>query len=95
MAADAKYKKAGKTPPDGELGFHNLMDQSKVSIQIHTPDGKLFKSNDAYAELYALSKDVLIELYEKYNVLQDDQAEKLGLMPYIKKSFEGKIQTLI
>ncbi len=91
MATNTKDKKVGNMIRKVEESFRNLMEQSPVSIQIHSLDGKLFQSNDAYAKLYALNKDVLTELYEKYNVLQDAQAEKIGLMPYIKKSFRGEI----
>ena len=50
------------------------MEQSPISIQIHTPDGRLLQSNAAYARLYALNEQILEELYEKYDVLDDEQA---------------------
>jgi PAS domain S-box-containing protein len=73
-----------------EEELRNLMEQSPVSIQIHDPGGKLMKSNAAYARLFALNEDTLNELYEKYNVLEDEQAGRQGLTPYIKKVFEGE-----
>ncbi len=78
------------TSMSGDRNFRSIMEQSPVSIQIHTADGKLYQSNAAYAKLYALNKETLAGLYEKYNVLQDEQAEKLGVMPYIKKVFAGE-----
>jgi PAS domain S-box-containing protein len=74
-----------------EERFRNLMAQSPLSIQIHSKDGKLYGSNPAYAKLYALSDEVLAELYENYNVLEDMQAIDLGVMPYIKRTFEGEV----
>ena len=76
-----------------KLGSHllqNFIEQTPVSIQIHSSDGKLINSNPAFAKLYALSKEALAGLYEKYNVLEDEQAVKLGVMPYIKRTFAGE-----
>jgi len=75
---------------ENEAPFRAVMEQSSVSIQIHTPDGKLFESNAAYAKLYALSKETLKELYEKYNVLNDPQIVKLGIQPFIERVFAGE-----
>ncbi len=75
---------------ESEEKFRSLMEQSPISIQIHTPDGRLLQSNAAYARLYALNEQILEELYEKYNVLEDQQARNLGIMPYIEKVFAGE-----
>ena len=76
---------------DSEEKFRSLMEQSPVSIQIHTLDGRLIQSNAAFARLYALNEETLAELYEKYNVLQDEQARSLGVMPYIEQAFSGEV----
>ena len=73
-----------------EEKFRNLVEQSPISIQIHTLDGRLMQSNSAFTKLYAFEKETLTELYEKYNVLEDDQATNKGLMPYIEKVFSGQ-----
>ena len=83
----AKFDEALK---ESEEKFRNLVEQSPISIQIHTPDGRLLQSNAAYARLYALNEQILEELYEKYNVLEDKQARNLGIMPYIEKVFAGE-----
>ena len=70
--------------------FRALMEQSSVSIQIHTMDGKLFKSNEAFEKLYAFNKETLKGLYEKYNVRTDQQVVKLGIQPLIEKVFAGE-----
>ena len=74
--------------------FRALMEQSSVSIQIHTMDGKLFKSNEAFEKLYAFNKETLKGLYEKYNVRTDQQVVKLGIQPLIEKVFAGESVTL-
>ena len=73
-----------------EENFRAVIEQSPVSIQIHGLDGKLLQSNPAYAALYALNEQALAELYEKYNLLQDEQAERLGVMPFIEKAYAGE-----
>ena len=75
---------------ESEERFRNLMEQSPVSIQIHSLDGSLSRSNAAYAKLYALNEETLATLHDQYNVLEDEQAIRLGVMPYIRKAFAGE-----
>ncbi len=88
--AELDLAKSDEALKDNEEKFRHLMEQSPISIQIHTPDGRLLQSNAAYARLYALNEKILEELYEKYNVLDDEQARNLGVMPYIEKVFAGE-----
>jgi len=71
----------------------SLIEQSPVSIQIHSFDGKLINTNNAYSVLYAQNDETLSELHGKYNVLEDEQANKLGLMPSIEETFAGNPTT--
>lgn len=75
---------------ESEEKFRAVIEQSPVSIQIHGLDGKLITNNPAYKELYAFSDEVLAEIYDKYNVFEDAQANNLGLMPSIKKVYDGQ-----
>ena len=75
---------------ESEEKLERLMEQSPASIQIHRPDGKLQRSNAAFGKLYALNEEMLTELREKYNVLHDEQAVRLGVMPYIQRVFAGE-----
>ena len=86
-----RRKQAEEALRESEKKFRRLMEQSPVSIQIHTPDGRLQQCNAAYETLFALSKESLAGLYQKYNVLEDQQAEKLGLISYIRKVFRGEM----
>ena len=70
--------------------LQNFIEQNPVSIQIHSLDGNLIDSNPAFAKIYALSDEALSELYEKYNVLEDEQAVNIGVMPYIERTFAGE-----
>ena len=83
-------KQAEEALKESEERFRSLVEQSPISIQIHAPDGRLVQSNAAYARLYALNREALAELYEKYNVLQDEQAKRLGIMPFIEGTFAGE-----
>ena len=76
---------------ESEEKFRNMMEQSPISIQIHTMDGKLLQSNAAYTRLYAFDNETLEELYQKYNVRTDKQAVKLGLSSYIERVFAGEV----
>jgi len=69
----------------------NFIAQTPVPIQIHSTDGMLIDFNSAYADLFSLSDAVTKKLIHTYNVLEDKQAEKLGLMPYVEKTFKGEI----
>jgi len=73
-----------------EKHFRSLMEQSPVSIQVHGLDGNLILSNAAYSRLYALKEETLQHLYENYNVLQDEQARELGVMPFIEQAYRGE-----
>lgn len=85
-----EQKMAQEALHESDQRFRRLVTQSPISIQIHDIDGKLVLSNPAYARLYALNEQTLAELYDKYNVRQDDQARRLGLMPFIEKTYKGE-----
>ncbi len=70
--------------------LHALIDQSPIAIQIMTPDGRIVGINEAYEKLWKISLKDLSE----YNILKDEQAKSLGLMPYIKRGFAGEALTL-
>ena len=83
-------KEAEEELRQSEDRFRSLVDQSPVAIQIHRLDGKLIRHNAAFARLYGLGEETMIELYEKYNVREDLQAKKLGLDSFIERVFEGE-----
>lgn len=79
---------------DSEAEFRSLMEQSPISIQVINPDGQISKVNKAFQKIWGISDADLPELLEKYNVLEDEEAEKWGVMPLIRKAFEGEPVTL-
>ena len=75
---------------ESEEEFRQLMEQSPISIQLLAPDGKITKVNRAFMDLWGISEDELPDLIAQYNVLEDDEARKHGLMPLIEKAFQGE-----
>jgi PAS domain S-box-containing protein len=70
---------------ESEERFRTLVEQSPISIQIMTPDGWTEQINEAYMQLWG----VTLEDLREYNMLQDEQAKALGIMPYIERAFAG------
>lgn len=69
-----------------ENRFFAVLEQSPLSIQILSPDGYTVQVNKAWEELWGLT----LEQIKDYNMLQDEQLVKKGIMPYIKRAFAGE-----
>ena len=69
-----------------ETRFRLMVEQSPLSIQIFSPDGRTLQVNRAWEELWGVTLDKIPE----YNVLQDPQLVQKGIMPYIERGFAGK-----
>jgi signal transduction histidine kinase/ActR/RegA family two-component response regulator/sensor domain CHASE-containing protein len=66
--------------------FRTLVEQSPLSTQIFSPDGRTIQVNSAWEELWGVTLDKITD----YNILEDEQLVKKGIMPYIKKAFDGE-----
>ena len=84
-------KRAERALKESEEHFRNLMEQSPIAIQIMTPEGQIYQVNEAYEKLWGITLEDLSD----YNILQDEQAREIGLMPYIEKAFVGEISPLL
>jgi PAS domain S-box-containing protein len=69
-----------------ETRFRLMIEQSPLSIQIFSPDGRTVRVNRAWERLWG----VTLEQIPDYNVLQDAQLVEKGVMPYIEEGFAGK-----
>jgi PAS domain S-box-containing protein len=69
-----------------ETRFRLMIEQSPLSIQIFSPDGRTLRVNRAWERLWGVTLDQIPE----YNVLQDPQLVEKGMMPYIKRGFDGQ-----
>lgn len=70
--------------------FTALFEQSPLSIQIFSPDGKTLRVNHAWEELWGIK----LEQIEDYNILEDPQLVEKGIMSFIERAFAGEsVQT--
>src|SRR5215212_2974069 len=69
-----------------ETRFRLMIEQSPLSTQIFSPDGRTLRVNRAWEELWGVTLDQI----PAYNVLQDPQLVEKGLMPYIEEGFAGR-----
>ncbi|CAN5867315.1 hypothetical protein BH18ACT11_BH18ACT11_16100 [soil metagenome] len=69
-----------------ETRFRLMIEQSPLSTQIFSPDGRTLRVNRAWEELWGVTLDQI----PGYNVLQDPQLVDKGIMPYIERAFAGK-----
>ncbi len=83
-------KKVEEALKNSEKKFRNLMEQSPFSIQIIKPDGRVDQFNKAFMKLWGIPEESLPEVLEKYNVFENEEADKLGVIPLIEKAFSGE-----
>ncbi|HWW75356.1 MAG TPA: CHASE domain-containing protein, partial [Pyrinomonadaceae bacterium] len=86
VRARARSSAAAAELRASENRFRTLVEQSPVSTQIFSPDGRTLRVNRAWEELWG----VTLEGLGDYNVLQDPQLEEKGIAPYIRRGFAGE-----
>ncbi|MGN6547095.1 MAG: PAS domain S-box protein [Aureliella sp.] len=82
----SERKQSQEALRESEGRFRGLMEQAPFSIQVFAPDGRTLRVNRAWEELWGLTLDAIPD----YNVLQDPQLEAKGVLPYIRRAFEGE-----
>ncbi|MFA4860427.1 PAS domain S-box protein [Methanoregula sp.] len=75
---------------DSEERIRTMIEQSPLSVQVLSPDGRTVQVNRAFEELWGLT----LENLKDYNMLTDEQITSLGIMPYIKKGFSGEVSVI-
>ncbi len=76
---------------ESEIRFRTLFEQSPLSVQLLSPNGKTIQVNSAWKELWGVSDEVLNDfILTKYNMLEDQQLIDRGIMPIIEAGFRGK-----
>src|SRR5215204_5971509 len=79
-------KRAEEALQISETRFRTIIEQSPLSIQILSPDGRTLQVNRAWETLWGVTlKDVA-----GYNMLEDQQLAAKGIMPYIQRGFAGE-----
>lgn len=66
--------------------YRAILEQSPFSIQVLSPDGYTIQVNKAWEKLWG----VTLEQIRDYNMLEDEQLEQKGVMPYIRRAFAGE-----
>jgi PAS domain S-box-containing protein len=69
-----------------ESKFHDLFEQSSLSMQIFSPDGLSLEVNRAWETLWGMRA----EDAGNYNILEDKQLAAKGSMAFIRQGFAGK-----
>ncbi|MBW3623350.1 MAG: PAS domain S-box protein [Armatimonadetes bacterium] len=69
-----------------EEQFRTLIEQSPLSVQILSPEGRTLQVNRAWETLWGVTPDQIAG----YNILQDPQLVEKGIMPYVQRGFAGE-----
>ncbi|MDQ3430372.1 MAG: PAS domain S-box protein [Actinomycetota bacterium] len=82
----SKRKLAEEALRMSETRFRTVIEQSPLSTQILSPEGRTLRVNRAWEELWGAT----LEDIEGYNMLEDRQLVEKGIMPHIRKGFAGE-----
>jgi PAS domain S-box-containing protein len=84
----AERKRVEEELKISEERFRNIIEQSPLSVQILSPDGRTVRVNGAWEKLWGVTFDELNGV--GYNLLEDQQLVERGIMPYIRRGFDGE-----
>ncbi len=87
-------KRAEEALNESEEKFRHLVEQSPLSIQVLSPEGRIVQVNEAFMKLWGITEKNLPEVLEKYNILEDEELKAAGIMPLIEMAFKGDQVTL-
>ena len=73
-----------------EKRYRMLINQSPLSTIIYHPDGRPKMYNQAAISAWNLSPQDIEHFQSSYNILEDQQLAKIGILPFIKKGFSGE-----
>jgi PAS domain S-box-containing protein len=86
IGAAIEQKMAEVALRESEEDVRTMIEQSPLSIQVMSPDGRTQRVNRAFEELWGIS----LENLKDYNILTDEQLTRLGIMSYITRGFAGE-----
>jgi PAS domain S-box-containing protein len=73
-----------------EERFRTIIEQSPLSVQVFSTDGVTRQVNHAWEKLWG----VKLEQIAGYNILEDEQLVSKGVMPYLKRAFDGQASVI-
>jgi PAS domain S-box-containing protein len=81
-------KLAEKALKKSEERFRGLIDQAPIGIQVLDMAGMTVWVNKSWEKLWGVTWEEFSKL--NYNILKDEQLERKGIMPYLKKAYKGE-----
>lgn len=98
---DEKGKKLGamvtmndtsKALSESEKRFRTIFEQSPVSVQLLSVDGRTLQVNAAWMKLWGFSETFVRDYFlREYNVFKDPQLAEKGILPFLIEGFSGRI----
>jgi PAS domain S-box-containing protein len=82
----SELRKAQEATAENERRFRTLVEQSPLGVEIFAPDGHVLLANHAWEAIWGSSVSQL----GGYNVLFDQQLDRIGLRPYLLRAFRGE-----
>jgi PAS domain S-box-containing protein len=79
-----------KERQQSETRFRTLIEQSPLSIEIFTPDGRRREVNRAWEQMWSISSVDSLD----YNILNDKLLRTKGVEIYFQKALKGEVTTL-
>lgn len=79
-------RKALEAVAESERRFRTLVEQSPLGIEIFAPAGHVLVANHAWEKIWGSGRSQLAG----YNVLADQQLDRIGLRPYLLRAFSGE-----
>lgn len=77
-----------------ETRFRTIFEQSPLSIQIYSKEGKIILVNPAYKKLWGLNDDFINSyILNKYNILEDPILKSRGVMPSVHRAIAGELSS--
>ncbi len=84
-----KRKLAEEALHESENRVRSILEQAPFSIQVYSSEGDIIYTNNAFEKLWSVRQEDL----KGYNILRDQQIEALGIMPAVRRAFEGMPST--
>jgi signal transduction histidine kinase len=70
--------------------FKRFINYSPFAIEILSPEGNIIKVNNAWMQLWNLNEEETQKVLTNYNMLSDKQVRDKGILPLVRKAFNGE-----
>lgn len=86
----SEREKAEEALGDSEKRFRTLFEQSPLSVQLLSVEGRTTQVNSAWKKLWGMSDNFVEDfILKEYNILDDPQLVTKNIMPVIQAGFDG------